>query len=178
MTDLRKIPNVGEATEKTLLQLGYDSAESLKGISGEELYRKECEFKNAKIDRCQLYLYRAVAYFVNTPDANPAKCKWQYFKDDFYEPSPCGVVCSECEYFPFDCKGCRAIEGKAFWTQYVGAEVCDRYRCCVTEKNRKNCAACEFLPCSFFDLKDPTRTDEENEADLKRCLENLKCTLE
>lgn len=75
MTDLRKIPNVGEATEKTLLQLGYDSAESLKGISGEELYRKECELKNAKIDRCQLYLYRAVAYFVNTPDANPAKCK-------------------------------------------------------------------------------------------------------
>lgn len=91
----------------------------LKGVSGEELYRKECELKNAKIDRCQLYLYRAVAYFVNTPDANPAKCKWHYFKDDFYEPSPCGVVCAECEYFPADCKGCRAIEGKAFWTRYV-----------------------------------------------------------
>lgn len=28
--------------------------------------------------------------------------------------SCCGVVCSECQYYPIDCKGCPALKGKHF----------------------------------------------------------------
>lgn len=76
MTELRKIPNVGPRTEADLLAMGYTTIESLKGKTAEELYAEECRLRGCQIDRCQLYLYRAVVYFVNTENPDPAKCKW------------------------------------------------------------------------------------------------------
>lgn len=81
MTELRKIPNVGPRTEADLLAMGYTTIESLKGKTAEELYAEECRLRGCQIDRCQLYLYRAVVYFVNTENPNPAKCKWWLWKD-------------------------------------------------------------------------------------------------
>ena len=75
MTELRKIPNVGPRTEADLLAMGYTTIESLKGKTAEELYAEECRLRGCQIDRCQLYLYRAVVYFVNTENPDPAKCK-------------------------------------------------------------------------------------------------------
>ena len=45
------------------------------------LYAEECRLRGCQIDRCQLYLYRAVVYFVNTENPDPAKCKWWLWKD-------------------------------------------------------------------------------------------------
>ncbi len=45
MKSLRDIPNIGKATEKTLLKMGYASAEDLKKKSAEELYAEECRMK-------------------------------------------------------------------------------------------------------------------------------------
>ncbi len=81
MTELRKIPNVGPRTEADLLAMGYTTIESLKGKTAEELYAEECRLRGCQIDRCQLYLYRAVVYFVNTENPDPAKCKWWLWKD-------------------------------------------------------------------------------------------------
>lgn len=72
--ELRKIPNVGKRTEKVLREMGYDSIESLKGKRAVDLYAEECSLKGSPVDRCQLYLYRAVEYFVNTENPDPAKC--------------------------------------------------------------------------------------------------------
>ena len=80
MTELRKIPNVGPRTEADLLAMGYTTIESLKGKTAEELYAEECRLRGCQIDRCQLYLYRAVVYFVNTENPDPAKCKWWHWK--------------------------------------------------------------------------------------------------
>ena len=66
MSELRKIPNVGETTEQDLIAMGYTTIESLKGKSADELYAEECALRGCTLDRCQLYLYRAVEYFVNT----------------------------------------------------------------------------------------------------------------
>lgn len=74
MTELRQIPNVGKRTEQELLAMGYTSIESLRGKSGEELYVEECRLRGCTIDRCQLYLYRAVSYFVNTEHPDRSKC--------------------------------------------------------------------------------------------------------
>ena len=92
MSELRKIPNVGKTTEKDLIAMGYTTIESLKGKTAEQLYEEECALRGELIDRCQLYLYRAVEYFVNTDKPDLSKCSWWYWKDEFVEPSPCGAV--------------------------------------------------------------------------------------
>lgn len=170
--ELRRIPNVGVQTQRDLIAMGYTTIDSLKGKRAEELYAEECRLRGCVIDRCQLYLYRAVAYFVNTDNPDPAKCKWWLWKDDFVNPSPCGAVCIECNYYPSACVGCRKIRGKAFWLPYTGDDVCPIYQCCRNKK-KQNCGGCPELPCVRF-MKDPTISDEENEANLRQMLERLK----
>lgn len=99
MSELRTIPNIGACTEQDLILMGYTTIASLRGKSAEELYAEECRLRGCTLDRCQLYLYRAVEYFVNTGNPDPMKCKWWFWKDDFVEPSPCGAVCVECASF-------------------------------------------------------------------------------
>lgn len=173
MSELKKIPNVGRRTEQALFAMGYTTIGSLKGKTGEQLYAEECALRGCTIDRCQLYLYRAVEYFVNSPIPDPQKCKWWYWKDEFVKPSPCGAVCAECGLYPSQCAGCRKIKGKVYWLQYIGAEVCPVYDCCVNDKKHENCGSCEKLPCAKF-TKDPTISDEQNEANLKIMTERLR----
>lgn len=165
---------MGQQTEKDLTAMGYTTLESLKGKKAEDLYREECALRGVEIDRCQLYLYRAVEYFVNTENPDPEKCKWWFWKDDFAQPSPCGAVCTECDRFPKECSGCRKIKGKVFWIPLTDTRetVCPIYRCCVTGKKRKTCGGCPELPCSRF-VNDPTVSEEENAANLKKMLERL-----
>ncbi len=172
MAELRHIPNVGASTEEDLLAMGYASIESLKGKTAEALYTEKCRLKGHSVDRCQLYLYRAVEYFVNTENPDPAKCKWWLWKDEFTEPSPCGAVCIKCNLFPKECRGCRKIRGKVFWLRYTGQTVCPIYKCCK-DRGKKNCGGCPELPCGRF-VKDPTLSDEENAANLKKMMDNLE----
>ena len=168
---LRGIPNVGERTRQDLLAMGYTSIDSLRGKKAEDLYDEECRLRGCTVDRCQLYLYRALEYFLNSENPDPEKCKWWYWKDDFFYPSPCGAVCVECPRFPRACRGCRAIKGKVFWLQYTGHETCPIWQCCKDGK-RKDCGGCPELPCTRF-MKDPSISDEENAANLKKMLDNL-----
>ena len=173
MSELKNIPNVGKATERDLLEMGYTDIDSLKGVSAQTLYEQECALRGFTLDRCQLYLCRAVEYFVNTDRPDPQKCKWWFWKDEFVLPSPCGAVCAECARFPAECGGCRKIEGKVFWLQYTGQQVCAVYDCCVNGKKQTDCAACGELPCARF-TADPTISPEENEANLQAMVARLK----
>lgn len=173
MGELRKIPNVGKTTEKDLITMGYTTIESLKGKTADELYLEECALRGELIDRCQLYLYRAVEYFVNTDAPDLSKCPWWLWKDEFTEPSPCGAVCAECEFFPVKCAGCRKIKGKVYWSEYAGYDVCPVYDCCVTAKGMTDCSGCKKLPCEKF-MKDPTVSDEQNAENLKKMIDRLK----
>ena len=83
-SSLRKIPNVGSQTEQDLIAMGYTSVESLKGKKAEDLYEEECRLRGCTIDRCQLYLYRALEYFVHTENPDSEKFKWWYWKDDYF----------------------------------------------------------------------------------------------
>ena len=173
MGELRKIPNVGKQTEKGLIAMGYSTIESLRGKTADALYAQDCRLRGVVLDRCQLYLYRAVSYFVNTENPDPAKCKWWLWKDDVTDPSPCGAICADCAQYPSQCPGCRKIEGRVFWVQFMGWNCCAVYDCCVRTKGKINCGGCESLPCERF-IKDPTVSDEENEAGLRQMMENLK----
>lgn len=170
--ELRKIPNVGKRTEKVLREMGYDSIESLKGKRAVDLYAEECSLKGSPVDRCQLYLYRAVEYFVNTENPDPAKCKWWLWKDEQVEVAPCGAVCAECGRFPSACKGCRSIRGKVFWLEYTHEACCPVYDCCVNQKRKRHCGGCVHLPCGRY-KKDPTVSDEQNAENLRIMLDRL-----
>ena len=87
--------------------------------------------------------------------------------------SPCGTRCTQRARFPLQCAGCEAIQGKVWWLQYTGAERCAVYDCCVLQNGYSNCGGCARLPCEWF-TKDPTISDEENEAHLSVMLQNLK----
>ncbi|MEM1484766.1 DUF3795 domain-containing protein [Oscillospiraceae bacterium PP1C4] len=88
--------------------------------------------------------------------------------------SCCGMVCSGCDYYPQDCKGCPSIEGKAFWLQFTGGDVCEIYNCCVNEKGLKHCGQCSLLPCELYSNSDPTRSEQENQDILKKQLKQLQ----
>ena len=173
MSELKKIPNIGKATERDLIAMGYTTLESLKGKTGEQLYEEECALRGITLDRCQLYLLRAVEYFVNTPQPDTQKLKWWYWMDEFVQPSPCGAVCIECTLYPSQCAGCAKIEGKVHWLQYTGQSVCAVYDCCKNGKKLKNCGACRSLPCENF-TKDPTISDEQNAANLEKMVARLR----
>ena len=83
MSELRTIPNIGACTEQDLILMGYTTIASLRGKSAEELYAEECRLRGCTLDRCQLYLYRAVEYFVNTGNPDPMKCKWWFWMPSF-----------------------------------------------------------------------------------------------
>lgn len=87
--------------------------------------------------------------------------------------SCCGVVCSECEYFPTECEGCPAQKGNVFWLANVEADICPIYKCCINEKQIVHCGLCEKLPCERYLGGDPTKTEEENAEVLKKQLEQL-----
>lgn len=119
---IEKNPQRGESDRGRSDRHGYTTIESLRGADPQRLYEQECALRGQTIDRCQLYLYRAVVYWVNTPSPDPEKSKWWYWKDEYLEPAPCGVLCSECSYFPADCNGLSDDRGKGFLAAIYGRE--------------------------------------------------------
>ncbi len=110
----RKLPNVGVQTEQDLLAMGYTSIDSLKGVKADDLYQKECDLRGCSIDRCQLYLYRALEYYINSENPDIEKCKWWYWKDDYFYPSPCGARCVNCKSFQKNVKDAEILKVRCF----------------------------------------------------------------
>lgn len=79
----------------------------------------------------------------------------------------CGVFCSKCPLYEKECQGC--VEGKPFWLIYLEEEekTCPLYKC-SQEGNHQNCGQCGELPCQkWFDLKDPSISDEAHLQSIK-----------
>ena len=173
MSELRTIPNVGKATERDLIAMGYTTVASLKGKTAGGLYAAGGAPRGFTPGRRPRYRSSPSGHYVNSEAPDSARCKWWLWKDEVLRPSPCGAVCADCARFPAACKGCRAICGKVYWLQYTGAARCAVYDCCVNGKKQTDCGGCPALPCERF-TKDPTVSDEQNAANLARMLENLK----
>lgn len=83
-TDLMTIPNVGEKTKESLLNIGITCVEELKGKDPEELYFLDCQVKGREEDKCQLYLFRMAVYYAEHDIWEEEKLKWWYWKDRKY----------------------------------------------------------------------------------------------
>jgi len=80
-TDLIKMPNVGEATKQSLINVGITCVEDLVGKNPQELYEMDCKVKGVKVDRCQLYLFRMAVFYAENRNIDESKLKWWDFKD-------------------------------------------------------------------------------------------------
>jgi hypothetical protein len=89
--------------------------------------------------------------------------------------SVCGIDCTGCSYRAKDsCAGCREENGKVWWTQHIGAEVCPIYDCAVHRRDLNDCGSCPELPCQTWrDLKDPDHTDKVHEEGIRERVKNL-----
>lgn len=83
-TDLIEIPNVGEKTKQSLINIGITCIEDLKGKNPEELYIKDCLAKGFQEDKCQLYLFRMAVYYAENTICEEQKLKWWYWKNKEY----------------------------------------------------------------------------------------------
>lgn len=84
VSDLRKIPGIGENMERHLHNIGIQCIEDLKGKSPEELYHLDCLKKGFQDDRCVLYVFRCAVYYAEHEQRAPEKLKWWYWKDKEY----------------------------------------------------------------------------------------------
>ena len=80
-TDLRLVPGIGAKKEQELMELGYDSLQSLKNADPEELYFRACAKQGWQLDKCVLYAFRCAVAFANDPAPNPDNYRWWYFCD-------------------------------------------------------------------------------------------------
>ena len=75
LSDFKKIPYVGEATETDLLALGYTDIASLKGANPDEMFERTKALGRGS-DRRFYMFYRMICYYANTPHLDKAKLKW------------------------------------------------------------------------------------------------------
>ena len=87
----------------------------------------------------------------------------------------CGACCEGCCGYSKECGGsCEATQGRVFWAQYIGAEVCPVYQC-VKDNGYKNCGDCEKIPCeTWFAVKDPATSDEDHKKSIEERVAKLK----
>ena len=81
-TDLTLIPGIGKNMARHLSNAGYPDIESLKGQDPEGIYRKDCLFQGAQVDRCALYCYRLAVAYAEGIITDPEKLKWWNWKDE------------------------------------------------------------------------------------------------
>ncbi|KQC13310.1 MAG: hypothetical protein APR63_08970 [Desulfuromonas sp. SDB] len=81
-SDLLNIPGVGKSISRDLREVGIKKISDLKEKNPDELYRKLCSIRNAKIDRCVLYVFRCAVYFASNQQHQPELLRWWNWKDD------------------------------------------------------------------------------------------------
>ncbi|MCL2141433.1 MAG: DUF3795 domain-containing protein [Methanimicrococcus sp.] len=87
----------------------------------------------------------------------------------------CGADCTTCPDYQKTCEGCQKIQGKVYWAEMIGTDTCPIYKCVVSDKKLSNCGKCNQLPCKlFYDLKDPSLSDEEHVKGIQQRIDRLK----
>ncbi len=81
LADLRRIPGVGPSIADDLWRLGMRRVSDLRGRDPEALYGRFCALVGGPVDRCVLYVFRCAVYYAETPDPDPERLQWWFWKD-------------------------------------------------------------------------------------------------
>ena len=79
--ELKKIPGIGDIIAEDLWNIGINSIEQLKNKNPELLYKKLEAFKNKKVDKCMLYVFRCAVYYASNDSPNSELLKWWNWKE-------------------------------------------------------------------------------------------------
>ena len=80
-SNLTQIPGVGKNMARHLIKAEYPDIASLKGQDPEEIYRKDCLYQGAQVDRCALYCYQLAVAYAEGTITDPEELKWWNWKD-------------------------------------------------------------------------------------------------
>ena len=78
--DLESIPGVGPSIAQDLEDLGFESVADLVHQDPELMYDRLCDLREAKQDRCVLYVFRCAVYFASHATHDPDLLKWWNWK--------------------------------------------------------------------------------------------------
>ncbi len=81
LKELQKLPNTGPRVAEDIYSLGYRSLADMKRADPDKMYAKLEKLAGAHVDRCMLYVCRALVYMAKHPDYNKKDVSWWYFKD-------------------------------------------------------------------------------------------------
>lgn len=81
LKELRTLPGVGKKIARTLWDLGIRSIRDLRDRDPDDLYRRQCDLEQARVDRCALYVYRCIVYYASSETHAPELLKWWNWKD-------------------------------------------------------------------------------------------------
>ncbi len=81
LQSFQEIPGVGKAIAQDLYNLGFRSISDLKGKDPEKLYKQLCDYQQADVDRCMLYVMRCAVYYASEKNHDPQLLKWWHWKD-------------------------------------------------------------------------------------------------
>lgn len=81
LRSLQKLPNVGPSIAVDLWDLGIRRPKDLMGKDPEKMYERLCRQRGVHIDRCMLYVLRAVVYIASSSEVDPKKTMWWCWKD-------------------------------------------------------------------------------------------------
>jgi hypothetical protein len=74
------LPGVGKSIADDLWNMGFRSTNELKNKDPEKLYEQLNELYGTKVDRCMLYVFRCIVYYVSKDKHDPEKLKWWNWK--------------------------------------------------------------------------------------------------
>ena len=81
LREFRQMPNVGPATAGDLYDLGLRSIPDIARSDPDDLYERLCVHQGTQVDRCALYVFRALVYLAKTKRPDPEKVVWWAWKD-------------------------------------------------------------------------------------------------
>jgi len=79
--ELERIPGIGKRMAQDLIDLGYQTIDSLKDQDPQKMYEQLCAIWGRPIDRCVLYVFRCAVYYASTEVLDQEKLKWWNWKD-------------------------------------------------------------------------------------------------
>ncbi len=80
-SELTQIPGVGVSIAEDFYDLGIRRVSDLFKKDPNVLYEKLCSIRNARIDRCMLYVMRCAVYYASNTTRDPEKLKWWNWKN-------------------------------------------------------------------------------------------------
>src|SRR5438552_1412882 len=81
LRELQRLPNVGPSIAIDLYDLGIRQPADLRRKNPQRMYDELMAQRGQHIDRCQLYVFRALVYYSKTKQPEPELVQWWKWSD-------------------------------------------------------------------------------------------------